>query len=58
MKLIFLTWLFLGLSVWAQEPASVGSKLPTLPDTTAQVSSDTLAGPNGLVLVVFRSADW
>ncbi len=59
MKLFFLTWLFLGLSVWAQDPLDVGSQLPNLPSkTTADVSTDSLAGTEGLVLVVFRSADW
>jgi len=40
---------------------NVGSKVPdfSLPDQTGQTRSLTsLAGPKGLVLVFFRSADW
>lgn len=41
--------------------SNVGQKMPpfTAPDQFGhEVSSDTLKGPNGTVLLFFRSADW
>jgi hypothetical protein len=54
--------IFLGLtaSLGAQGP-TVGQPLPpfNLPDQSGALRSfDTLKGPNGLMLVFYRSADW
>lgn len=49
-----LLFLLLTAPVLGQSTLEQGSKLPTLPE----VDFRQLAGPKGLVLVVFRSADW
>lgn len=55
--------LLLSTAAWAAPGAELkpGSAIPT-PTATDQFGKpqtfDSLKGPNGLVLVVFRSADW
>ncbi len=61
---------FLALGFASQKPGeetappvgiNVGQKMPrfTAPDQFGhEVSSDALKGPNGTVLLFFRSADW
>lgn len=69
-EVFFLSALLTVLSFAAQTPAqepapsigiAVGEKAPPFTATDQfgdQVSSDNLKGPNGTVLVFFRSADW
>jgi cytochrome oxidase Cu insertion factor (SCO1/SenC/PrrC family) len=67
---IIFSVLFLALGSALQNPPSdaapsigiaVGEKMPPFTATDQsgnEVSSDSLKGPNGTVLVFFRSADW
>lgn len=69
-EVMILSGFFLALGFMAQKPAedstpsigiSVGEKMPAFTAFDQfghEVSSDKLKGPNGTVLVFFRSADW
>lgn len=71
-RTIMLTTLLLGFSTLAAAPPreaidvaslgpQIGERVPdfNLPDQSGQVHSlDSIMGPNGVMLVFFRSADW
>jgi hypothetical protein len=60
---IFLSFALLGTAHAAavKTGPATGERIPSfsLPDQTGRVQSlDTIAGPNGAMLVFYRSADW
>ena len=71
-RTIMLTTLLLGFSTLSAAPPreaidvaslgpQIGERVPdfNLPDQSGQVHSlDSIMGPNGVMLVFFRSADW
>lgn len=53
----------IGIHAWAQTPTGpeVGQRIPAFEATDqngVRQTLETLAGPNGLVLLFVRSADW
>lgn len=60
---VLLLWSLLTLACWATpgEHLKPGTRLPVIeePDQSGIITTlDSLKGPKGTLLVVFRSADW